>query len=75
MPKNRNLLTVSEVAQIVGRDRKTVLRWIGSGQLEAIKLAGKTGAYVISSASVTALPSADGLCRNCRLAAHSAGAA
>lgn len=47
MPKSRNPLTVAQVAAMVGRDRKTVLRWIGAGHLPAIKLEGRTGAYLI----------------------------
>ena len=55
MPKSRHPLTVAQVAEMVGRDRKTVLRWIASGRLPAIKLAGQTGAYLIEPEDAEAL--------------------
>lgn len=35
------LLTTGEVAKILRIDRSTVRRWIGDGELDAIKLKGK----------------------------------
>lgn len=47
MPKSRNPVTIAQAADLLSLDRKTVLRWITSGRLPAIKLAGRTGAYLI----------------------------
>lgn len=55
MPKSGNPLTVAEVAAMVGRDRKTILRWIEAGRLDAVKLAGRTGAYLIDPADAERL--------------------
>lgn len=52
MPKSRNPLTVAEVSVRLGKDRKTILRWIASGRIPATKLAGRTGAYFIEEADV-----------------------
>lgn len=40
---------------MVGRDRKTILRWIEAGRLDAVKLAGRTGAYLIDPADAERL--------------------
>ena len=55
VPKSRNPITIADAAQILGKDRKTVLRWIGSGRIPAIKLSGKTGAYLIDPNDIEAL--------------------
>lgn len=55
MPKSSNPLTVAEVALILGKDRKTILRWISAGRIPAQKLAGATGAYVIQPEDIEAL--------------------
>ena len=40
MQRDTPLLTVDEVAEIVGVDRETVVRWIRAGRLDAVILPG-----------------------------------
>lgn len=40
--KDEDLLTVSEVARILRVDDTTVRRWANNGDLEAVKLPGKS---------------------------------
>ena len=47
MSSDDDLLTVSEVADILRFDRKTVGRWIKIGVLEAVDLAESGGTYHI----------------------------
>ena len=55
VPKSSKPLTVAEVALLLGKNRKTILRWISAGRLPAQKLAGDTGAYIIRPEDVDAL--------------------
>ena len=44
------ILSVQQVAEQLGRPRRTVVRWIASGILPATKLGdGKTSAYIVTS--------------------------
>ena len=49
---------MKQAAAILHCDRKTVLRWIASGRIPAIKLDGKTGAYLLDPADVEAAKAA-----------------
>jgi len=55
MPKARNPISVADAARILGKDRKTILRWIESGRIPATKLSGKTGAWLVSPDDLAAL--------------------
>ncbi len=58
MPKKRpkpitTLATSSEVAELFGRDVRTVHRWTAEGRLTAVaKLPGKTGAWLYDRADI-----------------------
>lgn len=53
---NDDLLTVGQVAELLGKAPRTILHRIAVGQLPATKLGtGKTSAYVIRRADVEAL--------------------
>lgn len=53
-----DLIGVAEAADILGTTPRTALRRIKRGELAAEKLAGKTGAYVLSRAAVEAIAEA-----------------
>ena len=55
MPKSRNPITVADAAHILGKDRKTILRWIGLGLIPAVKLTGKTGAWLIDPRDIDSI--------------------
>lgn len=48
-------MTAAQAAARLGVDRKTILRWIADGRLPAVKLAGRTGAYLFDPADVDRL--------------------
>ena len=54
MPKAAELvITAEEAADILGVDRKTVVRWANEGTLPAIrKLPGRTGTWIFDSGTV-----------------------
>lgn len=55
MPKNP-LIPTAEVAQILGRDVRTVHRMVESGRLTpALKIPGRTGAYLFDQHDVEQL--------------------
>ncbi len=55
MHDEHELLTATEVAEIVGRDRRTVQRWIDLGTLPIVrKLPGANGPYIIRRADLNA---------------------
>jgi excisionase family DNA binding protein len=58
MTQSSRPITVKQAATILHCDRKTVLRWIAAGRLPAVKLEGKTGAYVLTIEDVEALAGA-----------------
>lgn len=41
-PVERDLYTVGEVARLFRVDRSTVYRWIGQGELQAVRIGGTT---------------------------------
>ena len=50
-PMQSNYLSTSELAEARGVTVKTVLRWVAAGKLTpAMKLPGKTGAYLFDAA-------------------------
>lgn len=48
----KQLITTAQAAKLMRVTPVTVHRWIRSGQLEATKLPGETGAYVIDPAAL-----------------------
>jgi excisionase family DNA binding protein len=57
MPENKELLTVSEVAQALRVDNTTVRRWLKNGAMQAVSLphVGKRMAYRIKRATLDGL--------------------
>ena len=56
MPNTDDLISVAEVAERTKVDRRTVHRWVESGRLvPALKIPGKTGAYLFRRSDVEAL--------------------
>lgn len=46
-------ITIAEAVAIAGRDRSTIIRWIGSGKLTPTrKLPGRTGTYLLDRSEV-----------------------
>jgi predicted site-specific integrase-resolvase len=46
-------ITIAEAVAIAGRDRSTIIRWIGSGKLTSVrKLPGRTGTYLLDRSEV-----------------------
>lgn len=52
MTERRQLLSSPQVAEILGVSVRTVQRLAESGDLEAVKLSGQTGAYVFDPVKV-----------------------
>ena len=55
MPESDAPLGVAEVAAILHKDRRQIIRMIRRGELAATKMPGHTGAYLIERAEVEAL--------------------
>jgi len=56
MTQSRNLLTSAQVADILGKSVRTIHRLAESGDLApALKVPGKTGAFLFDPADVEAL--------------------
>lgn len=46
-------ITIAEAVAIAGRDRSTIIRWIGTGKLTPVrKLPGRTGTYLLNRSEV-----------------------
>jgi predicted site-specific integrase-resolvase len=46
-------ITIAEAVAIAGRDRSTIIRWIGAGKLRPTrKLPGRTGTYLLDRSEV-----------------------
>lgn len=55
MPKNRqDLISTNEVAELIGKDPRTVQRMAASGDLPAVKMPGKRGAFIFDRDAVLA---------------------
>jgi excisionase family DNA binding protein len=54
MPNSDDLLSVQQVAALLQRSGRAVLRDIERGRITATKLPGRTGAYVIRRADLEA---------------------
>lgn len=56
MTESRDLIGSTEAAAITGADARTIQRWAATGTLApAVKLPGRTGAYLFHRADVEAL--------------------
>lgn len=53
--QTRDVLTVAEVAKLLGQPRRTVAEQVRLGAIPSEKLPGRTGAYLIERADVERL--------------------